>query len=334
MAFVMHSPLVEGRLPRHPLVSLPGQTPKQTPLPVRSTGSGSCGAKPLSIAQEHCRSWPRTFQAAHEILPATIADPRGFRVRLVPSRRPRISWASRAHLQAPINPMSPPNPRATLQAVAEGKNVDHVQIESQDAPAVDAIQTVIGTRLEVTRAQAMGLTLSPSGSIWINAFRRARKDQTIFAVGDCAHKQDFFPRKGSHTIIASQAAAGGRIAGMKRYGIRKLRHNADSLSVHASQIGRVAPPLHIASSAHRPGRAPMLTCTAIYPAHPALPGTGGVTRAQYLPGLPRPTETATTQRIIYRSTRVHAVDCCERRPALTVSEARAKRRAPSLERST
>ncbi len=127
-----------------------------------------------------------------------------------------------------------------LIADADGKRVGQVQIAGQDALEVDAVLIAIGTRPQVDLAKAMGLTLSRSGGIWVDAFQRTREDPHIFAVGDCAHKQDFFTRKANHAMIASQAAAEGRIAGMNLYGLRQLRTNAGSVSVYASEIDGLA----------------------------------------------------------------------------------------------
>ncbi|MEY2342348.1 NAD(P)/FAD-dependent oxidoreductase [Acidithiobacillus sp. IBUN Pt1247-S3] len=121
-----------------------------------------------------------------------------------------------------------------------GKQVAGVQIAGQDLLAVDAVLVAIGTRPRTQLAQAMGLTLSRSGGVWVDAFQRSREDPSIFAVGDCAHKQDFFTRKANHAMIASQAAAEGRIAGMNLYGLRELRFNAGSVSVYASEIDGLA----------------------------------------------------------------------------------------------
>ncbi|MFA7655397.1 FAD-dependent oxidoreductase [Acidithiobacillus thiooxidans] len=127
-----------------------------------------------------------------------------------------------------------------LVAGADGKRVGQVQIAGQEALEVDAVLIAIGTRPQVDLAKAMGLTLSRSGGIWVDAFQRTREDPHIFAVGDCAHKQDFFTRKANHAMIASQAAAEGRIAGMNLYGLRQLRTNAGSVSVYASEIDGLA----------------------------------------------------------------------------------------------
>ncbi|WP_075322811.1 NAD(P)/FAD-dependent oxidoreductase [Acidithiobacillus albertensis] len=127
-----------------------------------------------------------------------------------------------------------------LVAGVDGKRVGQVQIAGQEALEVDAVLIAIGTRPQVDLAKAMGLTLSRSGGIWVDAFQRTREDPHIFAVGDCAHKQDFFTRKANHAMIASQAAAEGRIAGMNLYGLRQLRTNAGSVSVYASEIDGLA----------------------------------------------------------------------------------------------
>lgn len=127
-----------------------------------------------------------------------------------------------------------------LSADGNTRQVGKVHITGQEALEVDAVLIAIGTRPQMTLAKDMGLTLSRSGGIWVDAFQRSREDPNIFAVGDCAHKQDFFTRKASHAMIASQAAAEGRIAGMNLYGLRELRYNAGSVSVYASEIDGLA----------------------------------------------------------------------------------------------
>ena len=132
------------------------------------------------------------------------------------------------------------NARVTaLLPDATGIRIAAVQMENETL-AVDGVLIAIGVRPNVALAASMSLTLSRSGGIWVDAFQRSRENPHIFAVGDCAHKQDFFTRKASHAMIASQAAAEGRIAGMNLYNLRQLRHNAGSVSVYASKIDSLA----------------------------------------------------------------------------------------------
>ncbi len=121
-----------------------------------------------------------------------------------------------------------------------GKNVKGLAIKDKDDIEVDAVLIAIGVRPNVKLAEKMGLTLSRSGGVWVDAFQRTREDNKIFAVGDCAHKQDFFTRKANHSMIASAAAAEGRIAGMNLFNLRLSRYNAGSVSVYSSEIDGLA----------------------------------------------------------------------------------------------
>lgn len=132
---------------------------------------------------------------------------------------------------------------ATVLAIkaAAGKDcVSTVQLDTGGDLAVEAVLIAIGNRPNTRLAEDMGLTLSRSGGIWVDGFQRCREDSKVFAVGDCAHKQDFFTRRASHALLASQAAAEGRIAGMNLYGLKLPRTNAGTIAVYASQIDDLA----------------------------------------------------------------------------------------------
>jgi pyruvate/2-oxoglutarate dehydrogenase complex dihydrolipoamide dehydrogenase (E3) component len=127
-----------------------------------------------------------------------------------------------------------------ILADESGKNVKGLIIKDKDNIEADAVLIAIGVRPNVVLAQKMGLTLSRSGGVWVDAFQRTREDSRIFAVGDCAHKQDFFTRKANHSMIASAAAAEGRIAGMNLFNLKISRYNAGSVSVYSSEIDGLA----------------------------------------------------------------------------------------------
>ena len=120
------------------------------------------------------------------------------------------------------------------------KKVAGLRIKDKEDIKADAVLIAIGVKPNVELAKKIGLTLSRSGGVWVDAFQRSREDDKIFAVGDCAHKQDFFTRKANHAMIASQAAAEGRIAGMNLYSLRLSRYNAGSVSVYSSEIDGLA----------------------------------------------------------------------------------------------
>ncbi|AOV16812.1 pyridine nucleotide-disulfide oxidoreductase [Acidihalobacter aeolianus] len=132
---------------------------------------------------------------------------------------------------------------ATVEAITAGtdpKRVGGIRLNDGGTLAAEAVLIAIGTRPNTTLAGDMGLTLSRSGGVWVDGFQQSREDPHVFAVGDCAHKQDFFTRHANHALLASQAAAEGRIAGMNLYGLKLPRSNAGSISVYASQIDELA----------------------------------------------------------------------------------------------
>jgi NADH oxidase (H2O2-forming) len=127
-----------------------------------------------------------------------------------------------------------------LEAGPDGAQVGGVRLVGGERIETDAVLIAAGTRPNIDLAKAMGLAISDKGAILVDAFQRTREDPEIFAVGDCASKQDFFTRRPANALLASQAAAEGRIAGMSLYALHAPRFNAGSISVYASQVGDLA----------------------------------------------------------------------------------------------
>ncbi|APZ42324.1 NAD(P)/FAD-dependent oxidoreductase [Acidihalobacter ferrooxydans] len=127
-----------------------------------------------------------------------------------------------------------------IAADPSGKKVEGVRLGDGRLIETDAVLIAIGARPNVDLARSTDLTLARSGGIWVDGFQRTRQRLDVFAVGDCAHKQDYFTRQASHALLASQAAAEGRIAGMNLYALRLPRANAGTIAVYASQVGDLA----------------------------------------------------------------------------------------------
>lgn len=104
----------------------------------------------------------------------------------------------------------------------------------------DAVLVAIGDRRETTLATQLGLTMARGGGIWVDGFQRSREDSRIFAVGDCAFKQDVLLRRSVPSLLASTAAAEGRTAGMNLFGLRNERYNAGTIAIYASQVDDLA----------------------------------------------------------------------------------------------
>lgn len=118
--------------------------------------------------------------------------------------------------------------------------VQAVTLASGESIEADAVLVAIGDRRNVRLAEELDLTMARGGGIWVDAFQRSREDEHIFAVGDCAFKQDFLLRRSVHSLLASTAAAEGRTAGLNLFGLRNERYNAGTIAIYASQIGDMA----------------------------------------------------------------------------------------------
>ncbi len=131
----------------------------------------------------------------------------------------------------------------TVEAIVPGDvpaKVGGVQLEGGERIEADGVLIAIGVRPRNELAKNAGLSISRHGTVLVDGFQRTLDAPEIFAVGDCAQKQDFFTRREGGAMLASQAAAEGRIAGMNMYSLQLLRHNAGSIAVYAGMVGDLA----------------------------------------------------------------------------------------------
>ncbi len=128
----------------------------------------------------------------------------------------------------------------TILPADDPVKVGGVQLEGGEKIEADGVLIAIGVRPRNELAKKAGLSLSRHGAVLVDGFQRSLDYLEIFAVGDCAQKQDFFTRREGGALLASQAAAEGRIAGMNMYSLQLLRHNAGSVAVYAGMVGELA----------------------------------------------------------------------------------------------
>lgn len=131
----------------------------------------------------------------------------------------------------------------TVKTILPGNDpavVGGVQLEGEKRIDADGVLIAIGVRPRNKLAKNAGLGISRHGAVLVDGFQRTLDNPEIFAVGDCAQKQDFFTRREGGALLASQAAAEGRIAGMNMFSLQLLRHNAGSVAVYAGMIGELA----------------------------------------------------------------------------------------------
>ena len=118
--------------------------------------------------------------------------------------------------------------------------VGGVQLAGGEIIDADAVLIAIGVRSRNELARDAGLRLGRRGAVLVDGFQRTLDYLDIFAVGDCAQKHDFFTRRAGGALLASQAAAEGRIAGMNMYALQLLRQNGGSVAVYAAMVGDLA----------------------------------------------------------------------------------------------
>jgi NADPH-dependent 2,4-dienoyl-CoA reductase/sulfur reductase-like enzyme len=154
--------------------------------------------------------------------------------------------------------------------------VQSILLEDGRRLPADRVLVAIGDRRNTELAEPMDLTMARGGGVWVDAFQRSREDSAVFAVGDCAFKQDFFMRRSIPSLLASTAAAEGRIAGMNLFGLRQERYNTGSIAIYASQLDDLAFGCAglTAHAAEHEGM-PVIIGNATVPDHhpPTMPGT-------------------------------------------------------------
>ncbi len=129
---------------------------------------------------------------------------------------------------------------SAILAGDDQKRVGGVLLDNGTELEADAVLIAIGVRPRNELARDAGLRLSRHGAVLVDGFQRTLDHPEIFAVGDCAQKQDFFTRQEGGALLASQAVTEGRIAGMNMYALQVLRHNAGSVAVYAGMVGELA----------------------------------------------------------------------------------------------
>ena len=128
--------------------------------------------------------------------------------------------------------------RRAISVVGEGKAESVVLDDGTKLPA-DIVIVGVGGKPNSELAKKAGLALTQKGSIWVDSYMRTTV-KTVFAVGDCALKRDFFTREEVPVWLASTATAEARIAGTNMYGIRVLRQIQGTVSAFSTKIGNLS----------------------------------------------------------------------------------------------
>ncbi len=122
----------------------------------------------------------------------------------------------------------------------EGDNkVEKVVLSNGQILDADLVVVAIGARPNTDLAVKAGLSLGRGGGIWVDEYLRT-SDPSIFAVGDCAEKRDFFTRRHTPVMLASTAVAEARIAGANLWGLKLIRENRGTIATFSTHVGNIA----------------------------------------------------------------------------------------------
>lgn len=126
-----------------------------------------------------------------------------------------------------------------VSSITGDRSVRGVKLENgQEIPAEMVIISV-GSRPNVALAEKFGLDYDPKHGILVNEYLRT-SDKDVFAVGDCAAKNDFFTGEFTNIRLASTAMAEGRLVGSDLFKIKVLRKYIDVLGSFSTKLGDTA----------------------------------------------------------------------------------------------
>ena len=115
------------------------------------------------------------------------------------------------------------------------EKVKKAKLSNGEAIDLDCVILGIGAVPNTKLAQEAGLKLGKGKGIWVDEYMRTI-DSDIFAVGDCAGKEDFFTRKDIAVLLASTACAEARVAGANLYQLKVIRENKGTIGIYSTYV--------------------------------------------------------------------------------------------------
>jgi NADH oxidase (H2O2-forming) len=114
--------------------------------------------------------------------------------------------------------------------------VRKVILEEGETIDTDAVVLSMGYRPNVELAMKSGISVTRHGFIKVDEYMRTDSPD-IFAVGDCAQKNDFITRKACNSMLASTACAEARIAGINLFKLSAIKTFNGTISIFSTMIG-------------------------------------------------------------------------------------------------
>ena len=117
------------------------------------------------------------------------------------------------------------------------EKVKAVVLSNKKTIKADLVILGMGAFPNSSLAEKSGLKISKFGAIKVNKYQMT-SDKNIFAVGDCAYKEDAITKKESRALLASTAVREARICGANLY---KLKfQNKGTVAVYSTKVGNTS----------------------------------------------------------------------------------------------
>ncbi|KNZ71130.1 FAD-dependent pyridine nucleotide-disulfide oxidoreductase [Thermincola ferriacetica] len=116
-------------------------------------------------------------------------------------------------------------------------NVKQIELTGGGKLDVDAVIFAAGVYPNTTLGKAIGLPLDKFGAIKVDKYMRADKD--IYAIGDCASKQDYFTGEPVSVMLGSIAATEAKIAAHNLYNLTGMFRNG-TLSIVLTSLNGIS----------------------------------------------------------------------------------------------
>ncbi|MDP8233806.1 MAG: FAD-dependent oxidoreductase, partial [Candidatus Saelkia tenebricola] len=115
------------------------------------------------------------------------------------------------------------------------KKLEKIRLSNGKELPADSVILGVASIPNTQLAFDAGLDLGRGKGIWVDEYMRT-SDPSIFAVGDCAGKRDFYTRRNVSVMLASTATAEARIAGANLYQLKVVRENKGTIAIYSTYI--------------------------------------------------------------------------------------------------
>lgn len=128
------------------------------------------------------------------------------------------------------------NQRMAEVVTNESGEITAIKTEKGKMIACDFVVLSIGYHPNSELAQKCGLRIGKKGAIWVDEYMRTEIPD-VYAIGDCASKQDFITRKTVNIMLASTATGEARVLGSSIYNIGFIKGFNGTIGTFSTVVG-------------------------------------------------------------------------------------------------